>query len=156
MYLAYRYIDGDVLETRAQGSSGTPSCLRFASLLLLAIVPLFFLGGLRRSLLPSGQALAEPFGSSRAEAINMPFHLLCLGLGQSLLLLGVFLTARRQHSSTALRDESAGEPRDSILPSFASLLLLTLVALFFLGGLSRSLPPRTSDRGALQQLARRG
>ena len=79
MYLAYRYIDGDVLETRAQGSSGTPSCLRFASLLLLAIVPLFFLGGLRRSLLPSGQALAEPFGSSRAEAINMPFHLLCLG-----------------------------------------------------------------------------
>jgi hypothetical protein len=46
MYLAYRYIDGDVLETRAQGRRGTLSCLRFASLLLLALVALFFLGGL--------------------------------------------------------------------------------------------------------------
>jgi hypothetical protein len=54
-------------------------------------------------------------GSSRPKAINMPFHLLCLGLGQSLLLLGVFLTARRQRSTT-LRDESAGELRHSILP----------------------------------------
>jgi hypothetical protein len=44
----------------------------------------------------------------------------------------------RQHCS---RDQRAGETRDSILPSFASLLLLTLVALFFLGGPCRSLLP---------------
>jgi len=87
----------------------------------LALVALFFLGGLRRSLLPSEQALAELFGSSRVEASNMPFNLLCLGmlnLRQSLLLLGVslHLAAHRQRC-TVLRHESAGETRDSILPS---------------------------------------
>jgi len=54
MYLAYRYIyAAQYYETRSQGSLGAPACLRIASLLLLALVALFFRGGLRRSLLPN-------------------------------------------------------------------------------------------------------